>query len=490
MKTGKMKKIQFGITPQNITELLEHEVFVFGSNLAGKHSGGAAKVAQENFGAENGIGEGMTGKSYALPTLTKNLRKRSLKSLQSSVDKLLETVRENTDKQFLITEVGCGIAGFTYEEIAPMFKEFYPLPNVSLPLAFLELIGIKGFKAFNKGMKCRNKMYSENELFEEDVDINPCSSGMHFCPKPLDVLNYYNHGIDTEYAEVVSVGEYREHDDKIVTNKLKVKGKITFAGMLKVHFDWVRDTVRQAVEGANTKTATNDNEHASASGNYGHASASGYKGHASASGYKGHASASGDEGHASASGDEGHASASGYKGHASASGDEGHASASGYKGHASASGYKGHASASGDEGHASASGYKGHASASGDEGHASASGNYGHASASGDEGHASASGNYGHASASGDEGHASASGYKGHASASGDESIACTLGIQSKSKADKGWLIIVDWRMDNDYNYHIHDIHRAKVGLHKINGVLIEPDTWYWFENGVLRSKK
>jgi len=99
-------------TPEKIESLKENEIFVFGSNLNGNHAGGAAKLAHEKFGAEMGVGEGLTGQSYAFPTLDKEMQKVSIKDLQTSRDLLYKCCEENQNKTFLLTKIGCGIAGF------------------------------------------------------------------------------------------------------------------------------------------------------------------------------------------------------------------------------------------------------------------------------------------------------------------------------------------------------------------------------------------
>ncbi len=109
-------------TPENITTLEPHEIFVFGSNLAGKHAGGAARFAAEVFGAQQGIAEGLTGQCYALPTLDKQFGKRSDEALTMSVRRLWKCALENPDKVFLLTKVGCGIAGYSEEYMASQFR--------------------------------------------------------------------------------------------------------------------------------------------------------------------------------------------------------------------------------------------------------------------------------------------------------------------------------------------------------------------------------
>ena len=114
-----------------ITHLKPNEIFVFGSNQRGAHAGGAARLAKEKFGAQEGVGEGLTGQSYAFPTLTANFEKVSRASLEASRDRFFAIARLNPDKTFLLTKVGCGIAGFTEDEIRPLFES--APANVILP---------------------------------------------------------------------------------------------------------------------------------------------------------------------------------------------------------------------------------------------------------------------------------------------------------------------------------------------------------------------
>lgn len=128
-----------GITPENINELQSNEIFVFGSNLAGEHGGGAARFAYKKFGAIWGQGVGLQGSSYALPTLDRERQKIGIRELEQHVETLYAILVDNQRTNFLITKVGCGIAGFTIAEIAPLFKPFMSLSNCSLPIEFIEL---------------------------------------------------------------------------------------------------------------------------------------------------------------------------------------------------------------------------------------------------------------------------------------------------------------------------------------------------------------
>lgn len=109
-------------TPENIAALEPHQIFVFGSNLGGRHAGGAARQAAYKFGAQEGVGEGLTGQCYAFPTLGRNLERRSDEQLTMSVRKLWRCAREHSDKVFLLTRVGCGIAGYDEEYMSLLFR--------------------------------------------------------------------------------------------------------------------------------------------------------------------------------------------------------------------------------------------------------------------------------------------------------------------------------------------------------------------------------
>lgn len=116
------------ITPDYITRLEPNEIFVFGSNLAGCHGGGAARIAYEHFGAEWGVGVGPTGKCYAIPTM-----QGGVDTIRPYVDEFIRYAEQHPELTFLMTRIGCGIAGFTDEQIAPLFASAHSLPNVTLP---------------------------------------------------------------------------------------------------------------------------------------------------------------------------------------------------------------------------------------------------------------------------------------------------------------------------------------------------------------------
>ena len=122
-------------TPEKITHLERNEIFVFGSNLAGAHGGGAARIAYQNFGAVWGQGEGLQGQSYAIPTM-----QGGVETIAPYIDNFIEYAFTYYEYTFLVTRIGCGIAGFRVDEIAPLFKEAIELENVILPKEFVEAI--------------------------------------------------------------------------------------------------------------------------------------------------------------------------------------------------------------------------------------------------------------------------------------------------------------------------------------------------------------
>jgi hypothetical protein len=121
-----------------IDKLEPNEVFVFGSNEAGMHAGGAAKMAVEKFGAIMGQSSGIQGQSYAIPTVDKHIKKLTLYTIMFDIDKFLKHAHAHADKTFIVTEIGCGIAGHEPEDIADLFHTSpADIPdNVTLPEAF------------------------------------------------------------------------------------------------------------------------------------------------------------------------------------------------------------------------------------------------------------------------------------------------------------------------------------------------------------------
>lgn len=128
------------ITPDNITFLKMNEVFVFGSNLSGRHGKGAAKTAMK-WGAVYGQGEGLWGRTYAIPTVNATITdKLPLEQIQIFVDRFILFASNNLKYTFFVTEIGCGLAGWNVRDIAPLFKKAMPITNIYLPKRFWEVL--------------------------------------------------------------------------------------------------------------------------------------------------------------------------------------------------------------------------------------------------------------------------------------------------------------------------------------------------------------
>ena len=134
MTGGNTGTLPSRITPSMINVLGKNEIFVFGSNIQGMHMGGAARVASSKFGAEWGNGEGLPGQSYALPTM------EGIENTTTAARHFTACAKEHPELKFFVTSVGCGIAGYTPEDIAPMFREAAKLENVFLPVSFWKVL--------------------------------------------------------------------------------------------------------------------------------------------------------------------------------------------------------------------------------------------------------------------------------------------------------------------------------------------------------------
>lgn len=132
---SKNRTEQPNIASGKIDVLEKNEIFVFGSNLAGQHKGGAAKAAHLKFGAEWGVGVGLTGQAYAIPTM-----QGGVETIKPYVDEFIEFAKVHTELKFLVTRIGCGIAGFKDEEIAPLFKKAISVCNIFLPKEFYDIL--------------------------------------------------------------------------------------------------------------------------------------------------------------------------------------------------------------------------------------------------------------------------------------------------------------------------------------------------------------
>ena len=128
-------------TPNNIKSLKPNEVFVFGSNITGQHGAGAAKIAM-GFGARWGKGVGLSGQTYGIPTKYTPWKTLPLPKIKEYVTEFLTFAVDHSELTYLVTEIGCGYAGYTPQDIAPLFEpvKTYELHNIILPKRFVDII--------------------------------------------------------------------------------------------------------------------------------------------------------------------------------------------------------------------------------------------------------------------------------------------------------------------------------------------------------------
>jgi hypothetical protein len=135
-----MYLLQMISTPNHITQLEPNQVFVFGNNKSGWHKGGAAKLAMQ-WGAKWECTEGLQGSTYAIPTKGFGaISTLSVEDIKPYVDQFIIEAKQMPQKEFLVTEIGCGKAGLKAVEIAPLFQEAIGSNNIRLPEKFIEIL--------------------------------------------------------------------------------------------------------------------------------------------------------------------------------------------------------------------------------------------------------------------------------------------------------------------------------------------------------------
>lgn len=128
-----------GFTPDYIEKLLSNQIFVFGSNTLGYHTGGASRTARKKFGAVWGQPEGLQGQSYAIPVdFGKGIRNDV--DVKAAVERFISFAKEHTELFFLVTRVGCGTGGYHDDEMAQFFKDALNIRNISLPRSFVDAL--------------------------------------------------------------------------------------------------------------------------------------------------------------------------------------------------------------------------------------------------------------------------------------------------------------------------------------------------------------
>lgn len=192
-------------TPERILELKENEIFVFGSNLAGAHGGGAARLAYNRFGAIWGQGIGLQGQSYAIPTM-----QGGVETIKPYVDEFIEFAKQHPEYKFFVTRIGCGIADFKEKEIARLFARAYDIHNIILPEGFVEVM--------RRDIHFSGTMYNGNYIFSSEDEAK-----MEALSTVKERIEYRNRLI-VEGKYQVSEGWVEMPSGRFITNRGTVIG--------------------------------------------------------------------------------------------------------------------------------------------------------------------------------------------------------------------------------------------------------------------------
>ena len=312
---------------------------------------------------------------------------------------------------------------------------------------------MKGYKGFKKGLICKDKQYTENTVFEED-EMKVCESGMHFCPNPFDVLDYYgfvdDNGHMNEFAEVEALADTDTDDNKkYCTTKLKVGAKLSFAGFIKACIDFVMEKTAVEVEAdENDENVICSKEKGAQIGSSGDYSQIGSSGYSSKIG---------------SSGDYSKIGSSGYFSQIGSSGDYSQIGSSGYSSKIGSSGYSSQICSSG------------YSSKIGSSGDYSKIGSGGDSSKIGSSGYSSKIGSSGYSSKIGSSGDYS------KIDSTGEDSVICCAGHGSVVKAKKGsWITLAEWKHSDKKKRWVP----VCVKTEYVDGERIKEDTFYRLVDG------
>jgi uncharacterized protein (DUF1810 family) len=201
-------KDYMGFTPDYIDSLLPNQIFVFGSNSLGYHTGGASGTARKKFGAIWGQAEGLQGQSYAIPVdFGKGVRKDT--EVKAAVDRFIVFAREHAELFFFVTRVGCGIAGYHDEEMAQFFKDALELKNVCLPKSFVDALS-KGEVSFDL------ERFVEVQKLDYDLALNEIREGQkrgHWIWYIFPQIKGLGHSCNSEYYGLSGKDEAKAYLD-------------------------------------------------------------------------------------------------------------------------------------------------------------------------------------------------------------------------------------------------------------------------------------
>ena len=312
---------------------------------------------------------------------------------------------------------------------------------------------IKGFKGFDKDLKCRGFQYTEGEEYETDQKPVRCTStGFHFCEDALDVFSYYP-PLTSKFHEAIGSGDVdrvKNEDSKIAVSKIKIGAEISLFQMIKLGVECILKRV---------KATTGDSAHSATTGN------------------SAHSATTGNSAHSATTGDYAHSATTGNYAHSATTGNSAHSATTGNSAHSATTGNSAHSATTGDYAHSATTGNSAHSATTGDYAHSATTGDSAHSATTGDYAHSATTGNYAHSATTGYSAHSATTGHSAHSATTGKESIACGLGIDNVAKASIGsWIVLAEYKENS------REVKCVKSA--KIDGKKLLPDTFYALKNG------
>ena len=315
---------------------------------------------------------------------------------------------------------------------------------------------MKGYKAFNKGVICKDKQYAENTVFEEP-DAVLCENGMHFCENPFDVLDYYPlvnaDGEFSDFAEVESLAEVKTNDNKkFFTARLKIGAKLSFAGFVKACVEFCIEKTRMDISDGN-----------GSSGNCAKIGSSGYCAQIGSSGY---CAQIGSSGYCAKIGSSGYCAKIGSSGDLAQIGSSGDSAKIGSSGYCAKIGSSGNCAQIGSSGNCAKIGSSGDSAKIGSSGDLAQIGSSGNCAKIGSSGYCAQIGSSGNSAKIG---------------SSGENSVICCAGNGSMVKAKKGsWITLSEWKYSDLKERYVP----VCVKTEYVDGDRIREDTFYKLEQG------
>ena len=362
-------------------------------------------------------------------------------------------------------------------------------------------MGIKGYKAFGKGLICNPdgvaKQYKEHTTFEEDGDVNlgPCRKGvMHFCEDPFDILGRYplfnSDGEITEIAEVEAVGDVRNYGNQSITNKLHIGAKLNLKGFVKACVDFTIEKTKFEIDkDSDSDISSGDSAQIGSSGDYAQIGSSGYSAKIGSSGYSAKIGSSGYSAKIGSSGDSAKIGSSGDSAKIGSSGDSAQIGSSGDSAQIGSSGDSAKIGSSGYSAQIGSSGYSAKIGSSGDSAQIGSSGYYAQIGSSGYSAKIGSSGDYAQIGSSGDSAQIGSSGDSAQITSEGKNSVVMAAGFDSMAKAKIGsWITLAEWVRVNNADKTIWKPKCVKTEY--VDGEKIKEDTFYKLIDGEFKEVK